>query len=789
MKRYLQYRKTPLIIFGSLTLFFLILLNCSTNDRGLDPFPATGGGVLTGTIYGGESAVAEATVRLEPVVDGVALSVAERIAETTGTPIATTAASAIRVTISDANGNYLFDGLEAGEYCLSTSAKDHLAGSATAVISPSLAAAAGTTFVDIALMPTGTFTGNATLQNMTDHSSTVVYVTGSSNVAVTDAAGEYALTGVPIGSHTIQATHHGWIDRTTGGTLTTAGDAVVLDSMVLPRNANMAPVVTIVPLPSLPAQTVFEPITFEATAEDPDGTIELIEWDFEDDGSFDLTGPSAYSTSYSASDTGSYRVKVRVTDDDGEIGLAVLNYHVKDAIFVWGEEGDNANPGTRSQPVQTIQHGITLAEPQGLPVIVHTGSYWEEVEFKSYVSVWGGYDRESGWTRAPGSYSQIWLQSYYHHRATATGVTGATISGIEIEAETAQGDGASAIALTLTSCDSTLVFDDCRIIAGDATAALTAGTDGAPGITGNPGGTGQNGCDDANPGCGGIPDGGAGGTGAVTGGAGGYGGNFLCGIPDCYLYDGANGFGPAGGTGGESVGGCTNTAQNGGNATSNGSNGSDGVNAAAIGASYGTISGTDWIGVTGLPGFTGGDAQEGSGGGGGGAIWEYESCYIKGAGGGGGGGAGGGGAGGGWGNPGGASIAVLCIGGTPVFDSCLIQTGNGGNGWRGGNGGVGGTGGAGGLGGAGYWYGGAKTGDGGDGSAGGNGGAGGAGSGGPGGPSVGVYNFGGATPILLNITWSIGSGGAGGPGGMHGSGSPQAPSGPAGPAVQTYNHP
>jgi hypothetical protein len=781
--------KYSLSIVAVFLVFFLLIPNCGNQELSLEPLPGTPpDAVLTGTLRAGDTGVADATVRLEPVVDGVALSVAVRIDEVAGVTAGAEkeTAAGIRVTVSDSRGRYAFDGLDAGSYLISAQAEDHLAGSAQAAISRDAAAAAGTTFVDIDLVPTGTFTGNATLQNATDHSSTVVYVTGSSYVAVTDALGDYELSGVPIGDHTIQATHTGWLDQSTVGTLTAAGDSVGLASLVLPREANMAPIAEILPLPSLPALNVYEPVAFEATATDPDGTIELVEWDFEDDGVFDHSGPAALNVSWMPPDSGSYRAKIRVTDDKGAIGLAVLEYHVYDAIYVWGEEGSDSDPGTMSQPVQTIQQGITLAEPLGLLVIVHAGSYWEEVQFKSYVSVWGGYDSETGWTRPPGSYSEVWLQSFYEHVATANNITNATIRGLEIEAETAQGDGKSAVALKLISCDSSLKFVDCRIIAGSGTAALTAGADGTNGIAGGPGQAGESGCEEATPGCS-IRLGGAGGTGVANGGNGGIGGYYFFFISGA-LYDGEPGDGPAGGLGGASFYDCTSTGSNGGNALANGQNGSSGQNATPIGTSYGTVVGNDWVGELGAPGASGQDGQEGSGGGGGGAV-KGATCHIYGAGGGGGGGAGGLGGGGASGNSGGASIAVLCIGSTSVFDSCLVQTGNGGNGWRGGDGGVGGLGGIGALGGAGYWFGGVKSGDGGDGSDGGNGGSGGGAQGGPGGPSIGVYNYLGSIPTLTDITWSISSGGAGGPGGTHGSGAPQAGSGPAGPSGQVYNHP
>ena len=793
-------RKRSLVKVCALLSLVLLLLNCGDQDMSLDPFPRSStGGVLTGTLHAGDNDVADATVRLEPVINGMALSVAELIDQTAidqstgekaGAPgLASGYISEIRVTVSDSDGRYAFDGLDAGDYLIVTNAKDHLAGSAQAEISSAAAAAAETTYVDIALVPTGTFTGNATLQNATDHSSTVVYVKGSSNVAVTDATGDYQLSGVPVGDHTIQATHPGWLDQSTAGSLTAAGDSIGLESLILLREANIAPVAAILPLPTYPVPNIYEPIAFEATASDLDGTIELIEWDFEDDGIFDFSDPSSLTTSWAVPDTGSYRAKVRVTDDKGAIGLAVLQYQVYDAIYVWGEEGSDMNPGTTSEPVQTIQQGITLAELAGLPVIVHAGSYWENIEFKSHVSVWGGYSSESGWTRPPASYSEIWLQSYYNEFALADGVVNATIRGLEIEAESAQGDASSAIALKIISCDSTLNFNDCRFIAGGGTAAFTAAADGGDGLAGGPGNPGENGCDADEATCSGRRTGGIGGIGGVPGGNGGDGGWYLVIIDYFELYNGEPGGGPYGGAGGQSSHICTAIAGNGGNALANGQNGNYGQNATPIGPSSGTILGNGWVGDTGAPGDSGQNGQAGSGGGGGGCLGSLYNCHIYGASGGGGGGAGGGGQGGDGGNYGGASIAVLCINSTVIFDSCFVQTGNGGNGWRGGDGGLGAPGSSGAPGGTGYIVTPGRSGDGGDGSDGGSGGDGGGGQGGPGGPSIGIYIFGGVSPAFIDMTWSIGSGGTGGPGGWHSNGVTQADAGPVGPSEQTHTHP
>ena len=69
--------------------------------------------------------------------------------------------------------------------------------------------------------------------------------------------------------------------------------------------------------PSNPSVEEF--ITFTSTTLDPDtgdDTVDLVEWDFEDDGSFDATG---VETTYSYSTAGTKTVRMKITDSAGEV--------------------------------------------------------------------------------------------------------------------------------------------------------------------------------------------------------------------------------------------------------------------------------------------------------------------------------------------------------------------------------------------------------------------------------------------------------------------------------------
>ena len=61
--------------------------------------------------------------------------------------------------------------------------------------------------------------------------------------------------------------------------------------------------------------TVGEVVRFTATATDPDGTIEAIEWDFDNDGTIDASGDTVQRVFQQG---GTATVTVTVTDDRGD---------------------------------------------------------------------------------------------------------------------------------------------------------------------------------------------------------------------------------------------------------------------------------------------------------------------------------------------------------------------------------------------------------------------------------------------------------------------------------------
>ncbi len=680
--------------------------------------PAATGAVVAGTVRVPEGeAVADVVVTLEPLQDGIPASVwarahapAEglRAAGGEGAPVAAApVAAAPRAVATDARGRYAFDGVDPGAYLVRSSARDHRAGSGTAQVLPPAEAAAETTFVDIALVPVGKVYGSAALSGHGgSHANTIVYVGGTSNVAVTDAAGAWRLDDVPVGAHDIRATHVGWHDATTTAAVTAAGDSVAAGAMTLLPQTNIPPTATAT---AAAYGSVVLPFALDGAGADLDGTIVMYAWDFEDDGVLDWNSPTSPATTHVYASAGAHRAKLRVVDDEGGAAHAVVTFRIHDAVYVT-TSGNDANDGSSAAPFATIAHAVTEAAALGgLPVRVALGTYAETLALPDGATITGGY-AVPGWTRSAGSRSTVAGTA----EATATALAALSVTGLRFERATPiLGD---AIAVRVRDCGAGVVFTDCAFVAGDA-------TDGVPGTDG------------------GLAYG-------HGGGNGGRGGN--CSGPSA---NGTTGSGPSGGAGGP-----RGTGGSSGGSGGNGGPGTDGAHATAPNAG-GFLWVDTWVPFV---GYTGGDATAGSGGGGGGGGDFHVDC-VNGGGDGGDGGSGGNAGRGGTGGQGGrASFALLSIdttGPTAQFVSCAFLAGAAGDGGAGGKGGAGGPGGAGEPGENPPFL--PSGGEGGDGGAGGWGGG---GSGGPGGLSYCVYAR-GLAPSFTGCSFTLGTAGAGGLGG------------------------
>ncbi|HXV15008.1 MAG TPA: PKD domain-containing protein [Candidatus Krumholzibacteria bacterium] len=743
----------------------LIFLACG--EDGDDYAPLGNGETPQATVVAGlvrdqdRSAVADAVVVIEPANEGIPAS-ADFLSKNPDAASASTPGR--RVTTTNDHGRFAFEDVEAGEYYLQVIADDHLGGMQSVRV-PDRMAFVDTVYVDVNLTPTGTFSGVAALENAAIHQGTVVYVEGTSYVAVTDPTGDYAITNVPVGSYTVRAEHAGYLEDTESGTITTAGENVSLAGMLLRINSNIPPVANVGN-----ATPLFEdiPVNFTGSGSDADGTIARYEWDFEDDGTFDYSSLTTASTSHVYPEPGAYRAKLRVTDDDGGIGLDVIELDIvpNDPTVVYmSPSGSDGNDGTIATPVLTLARAYQVAQQTAKTVILaREGTYNGQVPaFLPGIDVMGG--RTPQWDESPSGYSTF---NFTLNRALANNITTPTLIRRVSLYMSQPATGTNSIALYSVGSDADLQFQDCRF---DVDGALSgnSGANGTTGANASSGFTGQAGsCDGAR----GL--GGAGGAspGGCPGGAGGAGG--VEGPNDGFPGIAGACTGGAGGVGGQGdagSGGLTCDAV--GGPGGNGSTGAVGISGTdgAAASPNGSIIANEWVPNTSGSGLVGAPGDGGGGGGGGGGQGGTFCNDGGGNGGGGGGGGGSGGTGGTGGVGGRAAFCVMLVNSSPTFDGCTFLRGIGGTG---GGGGFGGSGGNGGFGGSGATACLGEVGRGGNGGAGGDGGQGGGGAGGPGGPSYGIYRVGASNPVTIGNTFS---GGAGGTGGLGASGAPNGPTG------------
>jgi hypothetical protein len=421
------------------------------------------------------------------------------------------------------------------------------------------------------------------------------------------------------------------------------------------------------------------------------------------------------------------------TNCDGVDGTA------SNAIFV-STTGNDANPGTKAQPVSTVGTGVGLAvaATPSKDVYVATGDYNGTVGLATGVGIFGGYSA-TDWSRSLSLETKI---TGSPEGAVANGDTDVLLQLLTIKGEAPAAPGSSAYGLRAVS-NSDVTLEKAKVVAGDAAEGamgITAGNTPSPG-TGFGGGSGGSG----GLGTGGTPGGPGGGPLAGGGGPGGP-------------YNTNGGSGGSGGPGLDGTGGSGGT-----------------LALAGAGATWNPAVGNGQAGSAGTMGSGGG-----GGGGGGGyqvTVWTPYSCncgffgcstcyysttyYYYGGDGGPGGAGGGAGTGGSGGNAGGGSFGVYVHDSTLTVLGCDVQSGKGGGGGVGRNGGAGGspTGGVAGVV--------SSGGDGGPGGPGGQGGDGGGGGGGAGGPSIPIFLAGTTSEYNDDALTTLapdtaGTGGAGG---------------------------
>ena len=395
------------------------------------------------------------------------------------------------------------------------------------------------------------------------------------------------------------------------------------------------------------------------------------------------------------------------------------------ALFVDATGGSNGNKGTRSAPLRTIEAASSIDALAGRPRIYVCGTepYVESVSLPVNVSLFGGFACSS-W-KYSGARPAITPVGAGYALRIDNSVKAVVVADVDLGSKDAEGDGASSIAVFVSSSKAT--FRRVSITAGKGVRSDVAATStnySATPTVGNATTTPQGG-DSKVCACAvrGGSLGGKGGGKMATGAAGGVepfvpgqvgapgSGGVSC------MGGGTGAFGLAGGSGGKAP------------------------------SLRGTLAATGWTPGRGSDGAPG-DPGAGGGGGGGGTT--------NGGGGGGCGGCGGNGAVGG--KAGGASIAMALFESEVTLFGATLTTAPGGNGADGGVGEVGAQGGVGGVGSP------CRGGDGGRGAGGGGGG------GGPGGLSVPVLRQGGSFKQDATSLLTAGIDGLPGGGGESGTG-------------------
>jgi len=475
---------------------------------------------------------------------------------------------------------------------------------------------------------------------------------------------------------------------------------------------------------------------------------------------------------------------------DLDVNCDGVDGDVTRAIFV-ARNGDDAWPGTREQPKQTVMGGVIGAVLQGKrDVYVATGVYRESVVLAPGIGVYGGYSADFRVRDVSRYESAIMAPEPSENRPGAVhgmdirgGPRGTTVfDGFTVFAFQERRPGVSSYGIYLRNCDETVRVTN-NLLVGGRGGPGARGEDGLDGSNGVPGLPGTDALDvqDAfgiaghctsktqflSPG--GLPGLFQCGSVDVSGGAG---GNRTCpqlvaGTNDTpeppiaseHGLPGANNPGTGGGGApGRDVfhssyscdGYSTLGAVEGGNGR-DGTTGTDGTSGAGCSFTGGRVIDGVFVPPVGQNGTSGSPGGGGGGGGSGGGAWSHTSCNAKGFGWDNFGGTGGGGGSGGCqgaaglaGTGGGGAFTIFVVFDQapltiPWIEDNEVYGGVGGPGGAGGNGGVGGAGGAGAPGGAaggGYdppsrTYPAFRGGKGGTGGRGGHGGGGGGGCGGP----------------------------------------------------------
>jgi len=205
------------------------LYSCDSGDSTVSPLNQENPGSIQGRVtYEGGSSFGGVTITLEEFSAGMtARTAAAKTAVDQGQTLSDTSSfdgSIFMTTVTESDGSYSFSDVPPGEYSITAQrTADHLAKVANVAVT-----AGAATVVDIVLVATGSIAGTVHLDGVTDNSGILVYIPGTSYMAITDSNGSYVIKDVPLGSYEIMTNAHEYDIAKLSVTLDKAGAAVTV---------------------------------------------------------------------------------------------------------------------------------------------------------------------------------------------------------------------------------------------------------------------------------------------------------------------------------------------------------------------------------------------------------------------------------------------------------------------------------------------------------------------------------------------------------------------------------
>ncbi|MCE5249419.1 SUMF1/EgtB/PvdO family nonheme iron enzyme [bacterium] len=230
------YYRPYILIASFLLVFVLIIFSCGRNNTAVGPDENSRAGSVRGQItYEGGKDFSGIIVTLEGIDHELTYRVAAAkrsvSADVPQEKISLSESDAM-TTVTDKEGKYEFSSVLPGDYALTARrASDHLAKVANVTV-----AQGAPTVVNVVLTATGLLSGTADIVGSNNDSGILVYIAGTSYMAITDSLGAYTIIDVPLGVYKLVTLYDGYAPVSTTVTLQTAGAVVTAPVMHLSKS-------------------------------------------------------------------------------------------------------------------------------------------------------------------------------------------------------------------------------------------------------------------------------------------------------------------------------------------------------------------------------------------------------------------------------------------------------------------------------------------------------------------------------------------------------------------------